>query len=210
VQAARAGVRFADFLRGVRLPNGGARLWYSPYLRTKDTAAGLIEGMGNKSDVFRDMRRHIFLTEQRFGLFDGLDDAERAAKFPVEFADFQKWAENGGKFYARNPQGESRYDVCLRVHSFFGTIIRDAEKPSAPVPSAFIVSHGTTIRAFAMMWLHKDPEWFDAEKNPNNCSIRWLARDKKGGWMDNGYIFDGYPDQDALRKIAAEKQQNII
>lgn len=29
-----------------------------------------------------------------------------------------------------------------------------------------VVSHGITLRALAMMWLGRTPEWFEAETNP--------------------------------------------
>ena len=60
-----------------------------------------------------------------------------------------------GRFYAKVPLGESRMDVCLRVKQFFGTIQRDATRHG--ITDLIIVSHGVTIRAFLMMWLHLTP-----------------------------------------------------
>jgi 2,3-bisphosphoglycerate-dependent phosphoglycerate mutase len=204
-QARAAGRAFDDFVSaGYKIRSNSMRLWHSTYLRADMTAHEMLLDMGESFYKIKDIYPSIFLTEQRFGLFDGLSEDEKAARFPDQYADFKKWEENGGKFYARMPQGESRYDVAMRAHQFFGTIIRDAEKPRNNVPNVFIVSHGTTIRAFVMMWLHRNPEWFDQEPNPNNCSIRHLARGPSGRWEDRGYIFDGFPDQEALRK-AGEK-----
>jgi broad specificity phosphatase PhoE len=97
-------------------------------------------------------------------------------------------------FYAKPPNGESRYDVCVRIHQFFGTIIRDAEKSQNSVSNVFVVSHGTTLRAFTMMWLHKEVDWFESERNPANCSIRWIVRNEKGHFEDKGYIFQGFKE----------------
>jgi len=72
------------------------------------------------------------------------------------------------------------------------TIIRDAEKAENPVPNVFVVSHGTTLRAFTMMWLHKEVAWFENEPNPGNCSIRWIGRSPNGRFEDKGYIFRGF------------------
>ena len=83
------------------------------------------------------------------------------------------------------PLGESRFDVATRVHQAFGTFHRDAERHN--VETLVIVTHGVTIRAFLMMWLHKSVEWFENEPNPKNCSIRLV--DSK---QDHGYVFPGY------------------
>ena len=45
-QAREAGKHFAKFL--ALLPISSARLWYSPYLRAKQTRDGLLEGIGDK------------------------------------------------------------------------------------------------------------------------------------------------------------------
>ena len=189
-QAVDAGKHFATFLsQSPQLfEEQSIRLWYSPYLRTKQTRDGLLEGMGDAACIFKDRREHILLTEQSFGLFDGLTDEECDEQYPEESRKFNLCKAYNGRFYAKPPNGESRYDVCVRVHQFFGTIIRDAEKAENHVPNVFIVSHGTTLRAFVMMWLHKEVEWFENEPNPSNCSIRWIGRDENGRFVDKGYV----------------------
>ncbi|MDR1170786.1 MAG: histidine phosphatase family protein [Prevotellaceae bacterium] len=194
VQAIEAGIQFAAFLSQSQSLIGiqEMRLWYSPYLRTKQTRNGLLEGMGNATDVFKDQREHILLAEQNFGLFDGLTNEECDEKYPEESRKYNLCAEYNGRFYAKPPNGESRYDVCVRIHQFFGTIIRDAEKPENAVSNVFIVLHGNTMRAFLMMWLHREVEWFENERNPDNCSIRRIGRNASGRFEDMGYIFQGF------------------
>ena len=83
----------------------------------------------------------------------------------------------------------SRYAGLFRLN------IRDYKgwaKSVNPVRNVFVVSHGTTIRAFVMMWLHKEVEWFENEPNPANCSIRLIGRDDNGRFEDKGYLFDGF------------------
>ena len=189
-QAVEAGKQFADFLSKSPISAESMRLWYSTYLRTKQTRDGLLEGMN--PSIFRDQREHILLTEQNFGLFDGLTNEECAEKYPEESRKYDLCTEHSGRFYAKPPNGESRYDVCIRAHQFFGTIIRDAERSQNAVPNVFIVSHGTTLRAFTMMWLHKEIDWFENEPNPANCSIRWLGRNANGLFEDNGFVFQGF------------------
>ncbi len=86
------------------------------------------------------------------------------------------------------PLGESRFDVALRVKSLFGTLMRDYEKHK--IDKVVIVSHGVTIRAFIMQWCHKTPEWFEEERNPNNCSIIRISQ-RLGGGYDHGVIYTG-------------------
>ena len=187
-QALEAGKYFATFL--AQSPISSARLWYSPYLRAKQTRDGLLDGMG--VNIFEDCREHILLTEQSFGLFEGLTDEECDERYPEEARKYNLCSLHNGRFYAKPPNGESRYDVCVRVHQFFGTIIRDAERNENNIPNIFVISHGTTLRAFTMMWLHKEVEWFENEPNPANCSIRWIVRDIYGRFEDKGYIFRGF------------------
>jgi 2,3-bisphosphoglycerate-dependent phosphoglycerate mutase len=184
---------FAAFLlQNTEIKTGGIRLWYSPYLRTKQTRDGLLEGMADADSFFKDQREHILLTEQNYGLFDGLTDNECNEKYPEESRKYNLCTAHNGRFYAKPPNGESRYDVCVRIHQFFGTIIRDAEKALNSVPNVFIISHGTTLRAFLMMWLHRDVEWFEKEPNPANCSIRHIRRNKNGHFEDKGNLFAGF------------------
>lgn len=184
-----------------------ARLWVSPYLRTRQTADA-IEGEfrrmwlaprmkdaeGNQppgpwqtEQVFKYGRReHINLVEQQFGLFDGFEDDELAGRFPAEYAHYKKCEDQEGKFWARMPLGESRFDVAVRCHQAFGTFKRDEEKHG--IDTIIVVAHGATLRAFTMQWLHLPYEWFEKERNPKNCSIRLIEDDE-----DRGYIFEGFP-----------------
>jgi len=190
-QAVEAGKYFASFLMqepNLFHNNRSFRLWYSPFLRTKQTRDGLLEGMNAASGIFKDMREHILLTEQSFGLFDGLTDDECKEKYPEEARKYDLCSEHNGRFYAKPPNGESRYDVCVRIHQFFGTIIRDAERTENPISNVFVISHGITLRAFTMMWLHKEVDWFENEPNPPNCSIKWIAQNENGLFEDKGFI----------------------
>jgi 2,3-bisphosphoglycerate-dependent phosphoglycerate mutase len=144
------------------------RIWMSPYRRTRQTAASIIDGAEwDRKDL--DIRESIHLVEQQFGLFDGHLDEDLPKLFPAEHAHYRKAEQFEGRFWARMPLGESRFDVCQRVHQFFGTIQRDAERHG--IERIMVVSHGVTIRAFVMMWCHKPWEWFEAERNPLNAEV---------------------------------------
>jgi broad specificity phosphatase PhoE len=119
-----------------------------------------------------DVREHINLCEQQFGLFDGIPDEELPAHFPEEYAHYAKSEEHEGRFWARMPLGESRFDVAVRIHEAFGTFHRDADRHG--IKDIIVICHGVSLRAFVMQWLHLTPEWFDAEPNPGNCWIRLI------------------------------------
>ncbi len=202
-QAVEGGEVFARFLKSnPEILTGQMRLWFSPYLRTRQTMHGLIEGMGDLADCFERKRENILLAEQNFGVFSGLTDVEKMEQYPNEYKQFQLCVQHKGKFYARPAGGESRFDTCARVQQTFGSFTRDAERDNNPIKNIFIIAHGTVLRAFVMMWLHHPVDWFEDEPNPDNASIRHIGRDATGQFVDHGLIFNGYPDQDKLRKLA--------
>jgi 2,3-bisphosphoglycerate-dependent phosphoglycerate mutase len=158
------------------------RMWTSPYARTRETARILLDGLGDWVD---ESREHVLLCEQQFGLFDGVPDHELSERFPEEWAHYRKCVEFEGKFWARIPLGESRFDVAARVHQSFSTFTRDAR---LGVKNIVVVGPGVMLRAFVMMWCHLTPEWFEGEPNPRNCAIRLID-----GSDDKGYLFTGFP-----------------
>lgn len=191
-QGKEQAVSVAQFLKGQLSPN--ARMWMSPYRRARETAKAL-------QDVcsFSIVRESIFLGEQQFGLFEGLELSEIAERFPLENQHFEKCIAHGGRFYARMPLGESRFDVACRA-------IRVAELLTAEVAErgggdVVIVAHGTTLRALAMAWLDRTPEWFENQRNPTNCSVRLIE-----GRTDKGYVFAGFQEPTPRR---ADKEQDL-
>ena len=157
-------------------------LWNSPYRRARQTADHIEDML---SPILRGRKEHVLLGEQQFGLFDGLSDEECAERFPLRNYHYMKTMKASGKFWAPMPLGESRFNVAVRVHQAFGTFHRDAEKHG--IKNLIVVAHGTTIRCFVMMWLHKPYEWIEREPIPKNCSVR-LIEDGE----DKGYIFPGF------------------
>lgn len=192
------------------------RLWHSPYNRTRQTAQEIFDAcvlpqpvtiLGEATQTpsltvphhwpkratgdsfFWDKKEHFLLYEQQHGIDDGLDDDERKAQYPEEWAYYQKHKRDGGKVFAQLPLGESRIDVAQRIHQAFGTFHRDADKHG--IEDIVVVGHGTTNRCFMFAWLHKTYEWLEKEPNPLNCSVR-LIEDGE----DKGYIYEGaeHPD----------------
>ena len=172
-QANAAGRWLADYCAQNSISLENARIWRSPYLRTRQTSEEF-----NKYLQTNDIREDITLVEQQYGLFDSLPEEEWERQFPVEYAEYKRQRDNAGKFYYRLPSGESPFDVALRVHQFMGTIKRDS------ADTLFIFTHGITLRCFLLRWFHYTPEWYANEKNPNNCWIRLI-----NGGKDEGYIY---------------------
>jgi 2,3-bisphosphoglycerate-dependent phosphoglycerate mutase len=162
------------------------RLWHSPYTRTRQIADHVQAACG---EWLLDRKEHLLLAEQQFGLFDGLSDQERAERYPDFHAYYEKCKRFEGKLWPKMPLGESRFEVCQRVHQAFGSFKRDEDRRG--IETIVVVGHGTINRAFVMMWLHLPYEWMHREPNPGNCSVR-LIEDGE----DRGYVFEGFQDPD--------------
>jgi len=207
-QAAKTGEQIRKYYEeqyGPKIPDDWkCRIWTSTYKRARQTAEIL---RTNSGGWITDIRENIFLVEQQFGLFEGVEWASGMVdtQFPQELHHYNKCATFGGRFWARVPMGESRFDVCRRVYHSIAPITQDAVKHN--IKHVIIVSHGVTLRAFMMCYFNLTPEWFEEEPNPTNCSVR-LIRDHK----DVGYIWprkeeiakETYPDSDLLLIKAME------
>jgi len=190
-QARLAGTWLGQHFLEHNQPDTRTRFWVSPYTRTRQTADEVVAGMQtvaegagddqNAKFAF-DRREHINLVEQQFGLFDGIPVEELSTRFPLESAHYNKQLEFEGRFWARMPLGESRFDVAIRVHQAFGTFHRDYERKG--INLVVIVSHGVTIRAILMQWLHRSFEWFEQERSPGNACIHIVQ-----GQTDLGCVF---------------------
>jgi 2,3-bisphosphoglycerate-dependent phosphoglycerate mutase len=179
-QATAAGVALRDILQADESTR--IRVWTSPYKRTRDTADRIQAELASKFTNM-DRREHIMLCEQQFGLFDGIPDDELPTRFPLEHAHYALAEKYEGRFWARMPMGESRFDVAVRVHQAFGTFHRDADRHG--IENIIVVCHGVALRAFVMQWRHLPYEWFEAQKNPGNCDIYHLGSVED---EDRGYI----------------------
>lgn len=179
-QADLAGKFLKEYTLQNNIDISNATLWVSPFTRTRQTAKII-----NSHLNIKDIKEDITLIEQRYGLFSDNPIEECRKRFPEQFELYDRYYQNDGKFYAKLPQGESPYDVALRMKQFIETIFRDLNEGK---DTLFIVSHGTTIRAFLLNWFHYSPEWFNAEPNMKNCAIRYIEKNN-GISTDNNYIY---------------------
>ena len=167
-EALKAGEFLSTYLseNGIDLSN--SVMWVSPYTRTRETASIINEILGIKK-----VKEDITLIEQQYGLFSDKEIETLKKMYPEQFAFYDNYYQNDGKFYAKLPQGESPFDVALRTKQFIDTIYRDKEDV------LFVVSHGTTIKTIVMNFFHYSPEWYSNEITPSNCSIRLIEADEK-------------------------------
>jgi broad specificity phosphatase PhoE len=150
------------------------RLWASTHMRTRQTAAGILEGL--QGVIPPEVRISNWLVEQDFGLFSHLpNEADRQAALKL-FTDFYNTREAQDKFYARPPMGESPADVTMRARIFIDKLMRDREKG---VEDVVLVTHGVTLRAFAMTFMNIDPGRYNEFKTPQNTSLYVIEDDSQ-------------------------------
>lgn len=189
-QALFAGKELAKILNAVPgFQRKRLRMLVSPYQRTRQTAAGVGEGLTRSGYDFQ-MHESLQLREQSFGLFDGIPDDELAAHYPAEHSHYAKHVAFEGEFFAPLPLGESRAQVCDRVRSTFDSIQREMRGDS-PVTDTIVISHGVTIRCFLKEWLHLPWEWCERQPNPSNCSITTIEGRPGQGWKSS-LTFEGF------------------
>ena len=152
--------------------------WRSPYVRCVQTEAlALGRALGPAADgVCR--RASVLLREQEFGDWDGLDEADMAARAPEQYARRARMSDHAGRFYFRYPGGESRADVVQRIAIFMGKLHRSTFRHHV------IFLHGVTQRAFRMAWFNYAVEWFEDEPNPANATVLHIARGADGNWHE--------------------------
>ena len=84
-QAAQNGKWLANYCHDKNINLSSARIWRSPYLRTRQTS----EEFNNFLKI-TDIREDITLTEQQFGLFDSVPEEDWGRLYPCEFAEYQR------------------------------------------------------------------------------------------------------------------------
>lgn len=168
-----------------KIPLGITLIISSPYVRAKQTA-GEIAKLTNIATIKYDKK----LQEFRRGIFGNYTFEECSKIFPEEFSEFKRQLKSKDKFYARPPEGESAYDLCLKL-SLYKTILKKLK--NANYDSIIIVSHSGAIRSMLCALMEYDEEWYYNEPNMQNCSIRHLKLEND--FQDFGYIHKGYKIQ---------------
>src|SRR5215470_8797869 len=136
-------------------------IFSSPYMRALQTSQHIAEQLTEVPRIILEER----IREIEFGVLDGLTHQGVRERYPEEFAR----REREGKYWYRPPGGESRPDVALRVHSFFGTLTRDYSRQSV-----LVVCHSVVVLIFRRLlerWDEAEYLKVDAEDDVLNCSV---------------------------------------
>lgn len=157
-----------------------ALVYASPYARTRETMAGMLAGAGIDGSairVYEDPRlREVDL---------GYQELEEQIAL----------RRKHGWFYYRYDGGESPADCFDRVSTFLESMMRQVERKGAR--RVVIVTHGLTLRAFVMRFLHLTVEQFETMDNPHNCDVVTITARKRlkrpqfvsGNWAVTGLRF---------------------
>jgi broad specificity phosphatase PhoE len=145
---ARVGSQFID----------GALTYCSPFRRTRETLASLLDGAGVPSErvrVLEDPR----LREVEHGYEDVT--AQESLR------------RTHGWFYYRFRDGESPADCYDRTSNFLESLMRQVDRKRAS--RALVITHSLTIRCFVMRFLHLTVEQLEHMASPTNAEIITLA-----------------------------------
>ena len=204
---ARAQGKYADFTEGVRdqdtplTPIGEMQslsigvelrnrfdvgdpidiIYVSPYLRTRQTMARILEGLGYKPKVIVEER----IREIEFGILDGLDGRGIEMKYPDEV----KRRAKEGKYFYRPPGGESRPDVKVRIRSFLDTLVRDCRSLNV-----LVVCHSVVVLSFRALlerWGEDDYMQVDKENDVKNASVTHYQFERKLRLKEYNSVFYG-------------------
>ncbi|MCI8617056.1 MAG: phosphoglycerate mutase family protein [Clostridia bacterium] len=175
-QSREAGIWLAQYCKEQNIAFDNAKIWRSPYLRTRQTSEEF-----NLSLKISNIKEEISLIEQQFGLFDCISDEQRKKLFPKEYEEYQRQRQNNGRLYAKLPQGESPFDVAIRIQQFIEILHRDYQ---SGIDTFFVFTHGTALRAFLLRYFNYSTEWFEEERNPKNCWIREIKDHKDCGYIN--------------------------
>jgi len=133
-------------------------VYSSPYRRTRETLAGLLEGAGVDGDTVR-----VFEDPRLREVDPGYVDRDTQLEL----------RRTHGWFYYRFHGGESPADCYDRTCTFLESLMRQVARKRAE--RVAVVTHGLAIRCFVMRFLHLTVEQFDSLGNPFNCDIVTIA-----------------------------------
>ena len=165
--------------------SNSVKIWTSPYLRARETFT-IINDILKKQNYSEEP----LLSEQQYGLFNGLTDAQISQLYPDEFAMFKLQIGINGDFFSRIPMGESPFDVYCRLSTFLEKLYRQDDM----INDHIIICHGAVIKVLSMLLLNKGFEYYNSEPEPENCSVRLIESSSSGldvlpsKYVDRGYI----------------------
>jgi broad specificity phosphatase PhoE len=161
--------RFLRLADSAQLPTA---VWSSPYVRARQTAAGIVAAAGMVGQPRIDER----LRDKELGILDTLTNIGVRARYPLE-EDRRRWL---GKFYYRAPGGESWADLALRLRSVL--IDLDIAEHDERV---MVVTHDAVITMLRYVCEGLDEAQVLALARSDvlvNTGVTRLVRDGHGDW----------------------------
>ena len=130
------------------------RIVASPRLRAAETADIIMAEYTNERREELQIEREERLTEQDFGIFEGLTYRELTKRYPEQL---DAW--NRDYFGYRIPEGESFLDVRRRVELFFGDL-KERAATAGRESALLLVAHKGTLGHFLAVSLGLPPEGY--------------------------------------------------
>lgn len=176
--------KFVEYIKehNLKIDNDIIKGLYSPYDRTLITASIFELWLKDMYNYKMELKEHILLTEQQWGLFDSVPKSEwNDISKPGADAYFRA-RQQEGKFWSKPFEGESPFDVYNRV----GDLVKELN--DSKEENLILFTHGTTGRCLIMRLLGETTQWYEKTHNPKNASIWLLRKEEDGKWIDEGYI----------------------
>jgi broad specificity phosphatase PhoE len=154
---------------GMKLNGQSLAIYWSPYFRTRQTADEIIRKLEFYQTAKDFMREEPLLREQEWtGSFRKTSHGSAILK--AMEAQRDKYGHFLYRLGDESSTGESCADVYDRTGDFNHTLWRDFQKKNFP-KNVLLVTHGMTMRVFAMRWFHLRMEEFEILANPKNCEL---------------------------------------
>ncbi|MEC7028531.1 MAG: histidine phosphatase family protein [Pseudomonadota bacterium] len=169
------------------------RIWVSPFMRTRQTLRGMIEGFSRAGYYIRaahtDIREHFLLAEQTFGILPYMKYSKGIARraFSKLFSDFSAAAYKHNPFMSVTPLGESPMDLFKRIDGFVGRLLEEEKEQG--IDNVLIVAHGATIKAFMIRLFDMPMDAWKKLDTPGNGDL-YMLDDESGSWRVTR-IYDG-------------------
>jgi broad specificity phosphatase PhoE len=157
-------------------------IYASPFTRTRQTRAGILQAYSNEEKAKMQLRESLFLRERDAGYCFAMTREERDINFPW----LEQYWKTHGNFWATPPGGESLAKITERVHQFIGTPLLQHRKEQ----KVLIITHGGTLRAIRFLlekWTPEQAEIFNGEGSPINCGVTTYRTDEENRILLESY-----------------------
>lgn len=158
---------------GDSLNYNNTHVFVSPLLRAKQTYNNLSSLSKFPCDTDE------LLVEINAGLLD-FYPPEKVKEECGLLYDYWDTCFKSNAYFARFPNGESPFDVSMRVRMFIeklNKLKRDGCK------AVFLISHGTWLLVFQKMWLGETVEWYNSSKRMGTANVILINSDLKSRYV---------------------------